>query len=45
MNTPSLQLEAGPHLDEEALKFFDAATIGTLKASICPWNVERTCNI
>jgi len=45
MNTTSLQLETGPHLDEEALKFFDAATIGTSKTSICPWNVERTGSI
>jgi len=42
MNTTSLQLETGPHLDEEALKFFDAATISTSKASIYTWNVEHT---
>ena len=45
MNTMSLQLEIGPHLDKEALKFFDAATIGTSKGSICTWNVERTGSI
>ena len=45
MNTTSLHLETGPRLDEEALKFFDAAMIGTSKASICTWNVERTGSI